>query len=551
MKAPETFTKAAPQRQFSLEAGLSTPRLPDYSEYLSKKPKLLSDEEIQHFLASGCLSLQPSLPPAFHERVFRKIDDVVGNGNEEDNPGNNFLPLVPEIGLVFKDPVIAGALLSILGPNYMMHPHRAIHDNPPGSGGQPWHHDTYWGYLRKVRCHRPWWVMVMYMPQPTSVERGPTGVLPGSQYLHKRVSHPEKYEVPNAGPGGHCMIIHYDIWHHKMENFTKLGRYMAKFEFVRCEKPSTIHWISNNSAWRHLENQVPYGLTPLWKESWRWLRNGSPSFETPTNGTVRDLCNKLKSHDSTERLIASEHLGSLGPNANFAADALGEALHDDHEPVAINSAYALGALGASGVSILNNEIKNNDGSNDSDPRIFFDEGQEWNIGHVVRTATHGLISSGTMALPELLEFTYKGDGLSRRYAAFALGELAIESREIEAALSCLCQDSDTFVRVSATEALGISISSRDKAVSSLCSALTNDPDDETRSHAALALWRLGPRAHRAIPSLIKALYDGDRYVQGYTLEALQRIGTPEAINAALENLRSSRWCSITNNRSMF
>jgi len=70
------------------------------------------------------------------------------------------------------------------------------------SGRQAWHHDTYWGYLRKVRNHRPWWVMIMYMPQETPLERGPTGVLPGSQQLHRRFEGANDYERPSAGQAG-------------------------------------------------------------------------------------------------------------------------------------------------------------------------------------------------------------------------------------------------------------------------------------------------------------------------------------------------------------
>ena len=55
----------------------------------------------------------------------------------------------------------------------------------------------------------------------------------------------------------------------------------------------------------------------------------------------------------------------------------------------------------------------------------------------------------------------------------------------------------------------------------------------------------------ATMSLSAALSDGDRYVQGYALEALERISTPEALGILLSNLKSSRWCSITNSRNMF
>ena len=550
MEYQSTYRRAATERQFSLESGLSTPRPQNYSEYLSKRPKLLSDQEIQHFLTCGYLSLQPTLPPEFHAKLFQRINDLIGEGREEQNPGNNFLPVVPEMGMVFKDPVIAGALLSLLGPDYMMHPHRFVHDNPPGSGGQAWHHDTYWGYLRKVRNHRPWWLMVMYMPQETPIELGPTGVLPGSQYLHKRVSNANEFEVPHSGPAGHCMIIHYDIWHHKMENFTKHSRYMAKFEFVRCHKPRTMHWEFKKNIWRGSNIKVPYGLDPVWRENWRWITNGSPAFETPKVGEIIRLRTQLQSTEVSERSFAAQKLGSFGYHATSAAEALGVALRDEHEPVAINSSYALGAIGKLGILILQEAIKHGDGPNESDPRLFFDEGQEWNLGYSVRNAAHGLIAAGNCAAPVLLDLLKNGDGLARRYSAFALGEIGIESDEIEKSLVHLSQDSDVFVRISATESLGLNTSGK-LSVDALCQILTEDLDDETRSHAALALWRMSPNTNSAISSLAAALNDGDRYVQGYALEALERIGTPEAINVLLPSLKTSRWCSITHPQSMF
>ena len=151
MKNSKAFKDLAPQRQFSLNSGLSTPKLKNYSDYLSKKPIFLNNQQIINFLSLGYISLTPTLPNEFHDRIFSKIDDLIGNGKDEENPGNNILPLIPEFQLLFKDPIIHGALFSLLGPNYMLHPHRYIHDNPPKSGGQAWHHDTYWGYLKKVR----------------------------------------------------------------------------------------------------------------------------------------------------------------------------------------------------------------------------------------------------------------------------------------------------------------------------------------------------------------------------------------------------------------
>ena len=542
--------KAATEKQFALDAGLSTPRLPDFGKYTGHPPKLLTDEQMRTFLAQGYLPLQPTLPPEYHDRIYAGVDAAIGNGNAKDNPGNNFLPLVPEIGVLFDDPVIRGALQSVLGPGYMLHPHRFIHDNMPGSGRQAWHHDTYWGYLRKVRNHRPWWVMVMYMPQETPVERGPTGVLPGSQHLSKRFDGADDYETPHAGPAGTCMLIHYDIWHHKMENLTQLSRYMVKFEFARVAHPDAPTWDFREAIWRKPVVQVPYGLEPIWRQNWHWLTGQPASFETPAAGEVAALAAELVNGDDDARCAAAERLGASGPAVGGAITALEAAVADRHEPVSLNAAYALAGAGEAGATALHRVMRRFDGPNNADPRLFFDEGQEWHIGHAVRSAAHGLVAAGQAAAPGLLDLTESGAELGRRYAAFALGEIADDSPAVKTCLARLTHDSDTHVRVSAIEALGLKPAD-DTAVTALCRVLAEDPDDESRSNAALSLWRLGPPATAAIPALAAALYDGDRYVQGYALEALERIGTPAATAALLAHLKTARWCAITSPKSMF
>ena len=62
---------------------------------------------------------------------------------------------------------------------------------------------------------------------------------------------------------------------------------------------------------------------------------------------------------------------------------------------------------------------------------------------------------------------------------------------------------------------------------------------------------LGPLSQDMLEWLKIALYDGDRYVQAYALEALQRINTTESFNVMVEHLKTSRWCPITNKKNMF
>ena len=83
--------------------------------------KLLNDQEMGDFIQNGYVTLQTDLPASFHYNVYQKVEEMFENHG---NLGNNILPLVPDIQKIFDHPVVHGAMTSILGQNYVMHPHR-------------------------------------------------------------------------------------------------------------------------------------------------------------------------------------------------------------------------------------------------------------------------------------------------------------------------------------------------------------------------------------------------------------------------------------------
>ena len=89
--------------------------------------KLLTDAQMQRFLAHGYLCLRTELPDSFHRAIWERFDTLIGI-----NPGNNLLPAVPELNQIFADPFVRGALTSVVGPDNVMHPHRALHNKCPG-----------------------------------------------------------------------------------------------------------------------------------------------------------------------------------------------------------------------------------------------------------------------------------------------------------------------------------------------------------------------------------------------------------------------------------
>src|SRR5436190_20111962 len=139
---------------------------------------------MRRFIIDGYLVLQPDFPAGFHEKTYHQIEEVVAGGN----PRNNLLPRVPGLQQVFDHPVVHGALWSILGPDYYLHLHRHVHDNPPGSKGQNLHKDSLYNSRFAVddkrRHHHTRWAMLFYYPQDTPLELGPTAIMPRSRYLN-------------------------------------------------------------------------------------------------------------------------------------------------------------------------------------------------------------------------------------------------------------------------------------------------------------------------------------------------------------------------------
>ncbi len=539
------------QRDFSFEEGVSTEGLRyDLVNDQAETPVLLSDQQINHFLAHGWLQLDTKLPLDYHQSLFEKFKGIVGDDNDF-NPGNNLLPVVPELNLVFEDPVIKGALTSVLGKDYMMHPHRVLHDNPPGSEPQVWHHDSYWGYKRKVHNHHPWWVMIMYYPQDMFEEIGPTGVIPGTQYIAQRLDDNDIFGIHANGKSGVCMMIHYDIWHRKMKNFTDLRRYMVKFEFIRMEPPSGITW--NNTTADSINqfefNSINY--QPIWKSQLEWLsaRKIKPEAKTFDSLNQVQLRQEL---DSSDTKIIVDALNKLYGPANLEPETLSAIetlVRHENEFISLSACYSLAATGNNGITRLIQLMHSNDGENVDDPRCFIDEGQKSELEMVCRNAVHGLVASGESCIEELIKAYESGMERIQKYVCFALGEIDSNSNSVLDILATGCLHEDPAVRLNAVEALGLK-QCREQDVAMIDNLLRDD-DDEVRFNAALALARNGERSLYATEGLAQALRDSNRYVYGYALEALERINTKKSTDVLMKYLKATRYCPYTTVDSLF
>jgi HEAT repeat protein len=208
-------------------------------------------------------------------------------------------------------------------------------------------------------------------------------------------------------------------------------------------------------------------------------------------------------------------------------------LSDEHEPAKMNAAYALAAIGKPAVAPLVEAMRNED-----------------DIAR--RYAAYGLGAAGAVAADAAIAAAGDSDEKVRTEAMFALSEIGETDGSVAKALAKGAADAVDHVRLHAVDALGtLGINAHTSiAVDALERRLT-DSDVEVRFNAVLGLARLADAAAGTVPALRRCLRDENRYVQGYAVDALHRIGTPEAMAALLPHLKAARWCPMTTNDSPF
>ena len=95
---------------------------------LNSDLKLLDDQDVQRFVMDGMLSFHPDVSSETHEEIHNLLSDC----SENESPlGNNVLSRIPQMHEVLRSKEVDGAITSILGKNYLLHPHRAVHRSTP------------------------------------------------------------------------------------------------------------------------------------------------------------------------------------------------------------------------------------------------------------------------------------------------------------------------------------------------------------------------------------------------------------------------------------
>lgn len=190
--------------------------------------ELLDVGQMANFACEGMVHLDAVVPAALNRQVLSELDCYGGDGFE-------YWFSSSAIREVFRTPRVAGAIRSLMGPSPMYN-HSFVHIVPPHHAeAQIWHADS-------VIDTRPdvFDVLVLYFPQDTPEEMGPTLVLPGSHLRDVRVGSighlrnivGQRRLTCGAGT---VVMVHADIWHCAQPNATDRKRYMFK---IRLQVPA-------------------------------------------------------------------------------------------------------------------------------------------------------------------------------------------------------------------------------------------------------------------------------------------------------------------------
>ena len=501
---------------------------------------LLSDDEFQKYLVDGYVILElDSLEESYHEFLYRKAEGIYrlagaakSKTSHLDIIGDNLRAQIPSIDRLIKDRQVVGALISILGGNYVLHPHNFVHRSGPADQGFHQDGNLPWNERGHYRSHRPDWALLFYYPQEVTLDNGPTEVLPGTQYWtvdcektdgdwhrgdslgrfdeRKLLGHEDltvreqqlekeiqSLEIPQIErrvltlPRGSAVICNYDIFHRGSRCLSELpARYMFKFHFMRTQIPQKAMWDHQVND-RNLD-EIHEDLRPVISHLWEWSKGSRKSNIIEAN-TIEKINEALLTGSENKRVAAAYQLGQIGSGA--ALDCLLSAL--DSEPESVR-----------------------------------------------RAACHGLKASKNVDPSRLVSLTNSERAGTRRMSVYALGDSVYSNDKevIDSLISRLKADPDDLVRSNSAYAIGqlargetkfsaymidVLIERLTKGVESNNTEVALMPRSSIRQSISYALVQFAANhsfSGEQISNLVRAgLDDDDRYVQGLTIETLRLV----------------------------
>ena len=505
----------------------------------------LTDQQLTQFLDLGYLILNlQSVSAALHDELFEEARALYSmHAQVKDKRtglhliADNLTARSRLLREIVDAPEVGGALGDILGHDYYRYSHSFIHQS--NASDQTFHKDsTYpWGLRAGLRSHRPNWAMVFYYPQETTVELGPTYIVPGSQYWNvnheyngnvygedrlnidsQQTQNPDAYDLelaqsvkalderleafPVLVPKGAVLIVHFDLFHRGSRQQSAQQRFMYKFWYVRTMEPRPRPFkLEKITDSRRFSAAAKVG---------EWLTRSPCAVATSSDLEPSDeasrldralrlgkdpcLLEELQSNTEDKRRAAMYGLSNTG---TFASKTATEALNHPHWGVRKSSAFVLGEIGLFSKKVIDALSRC---ANDIDERKETRSTAITSIGRIGRK----MIADGRLETLDTLL-----DAVENTTSA----PIESESQRSIVPMSRLQQSSALALLMITTE----SIAGRVNAV---------------------ALNRLSDIASNMAASKL------DRYAQSTAIECcrrLSRLGIESSINILIRHTEHSRW----------
>ena len=516
----------------------------------------MTDLELCQFLDLGFHIIDSSdIPESTHDRLFEAAIDVHQRRSELSNPiasleaiADNLHVQIPLLNDVLENESLDGAMSSVLGPSYFRYGHSFVHQS--GAYDQTYHKDSPlpWGTRGGVRSHRPNWAMVFYYPQEVTLDMGPTEILPGTQYWNVnrggtgRTEGEDRFDgtVPPEVMNGMTEAERTSHFEQQVQEFDRHTRPLL----LELPKGSLllVHFDLFHRGTRSVSEDQRF-MYKFW-----YVRTTEPHVSTPRRSI------EYGTRDSRRQSLVAKNAEWLGLDIHAPDQSC---VREEIVQEADRMARTHAKVSSDTDSIIGECLQDDEADR--------------------RSAMYALAGHDQASITVATDLLKKTTKQACCCAAFLLGELQ-EPRihDIDTLLSLVAAETDTDVKMTATNSLGRALRRRiangefgvpEDLVLILGNALPKALERKTRSGVTQSAERqciyvallnvVSSAAERnadlEVLSQISALIctrigeETDRYAKSTALEILARlasIGDQQAVDASLNVLRNERWSVI-------
>lgn len=248
----------------------------------------MDDEAVLDFCRSGYLMMEGVVSDEVNERVMEYCDRE-GGGPGRAPAGEDWY--VQEVTL---NPALTGVVRSLLGRDFGYVEFAASHRSVGAHGPQRWHRDGGAVYGPQVDC-----LQVFYLPQDTTVEMGPTEVLPGSHLLFSLNQYMAHYgqirgSALAAAPAGSVFVTHYGIWHRRSVSSSPKMRNLLKFWYLRTAAPER-DWVLTPGF--ELDDTFQATMGPSFGREMHRTKNDAAQLFYWLSGRHEEFLNEVPNHN--------------------------------------------------------------------------------------------------------------------------------------------------------------------------------------------------------------------------------------------------------------